>query len=539
MTFPSRTFIDYQGNIPAEWLNAVDEFCATSTTVGQAVLTAVDAAAARTAIGAGTSNLAIGTTGTTAKAGNWFPTWAEVTSKPSTFTPSAHVHAIADVTGLQTALDAKAPVVAPAFTGGASVTGQFNVTHTSANVQAAFGTAANRLQIHSTDSGTFFATLSSTNSTAFAVGAQQNIPLGFMTNNVWRGEFTAGGDFNVSSTAVGAARILRVINNSTTVGTQARVDLSTGTANAYAIAAITEAASPSFELSNGPGLIGGLFLTSATTSTPIVLRNAGTEKLRTTTTGVQANGDISLTANSGASRTIGVNAGGSGTTLVLAGAGASGQGANIELAPAEIRYDSASHLFRSQDGATRHFGLSSTGAMLLGNTLAAGTSGQVLQSSGTGGPPVWASVPGAAAASETVAGVLEIATAAEAQALSSNALAITPARLASAFQGANQSLATSGHQVLPGGLIWQWGFVAAGVGTGNSDAVTFPIPFPTAVFNVQLTIQHATAGSSGGLDAAFLEDSVTTTGFTFSRRFEAGGSGGVSTQPTYWFAIGR
>lgn len=33
--------------------------------------------------------------------------WAEVTGKPSTFTPSAHSHAIADVTGLQGALDGK------------------------------------------------------------------------------------------------------------------------------------------------------------------------------------------------------------------------------------------------------------------------------------------------------------------------------------------------------------------------------------------------------------------------------------------------
>lgn len=41
-----------------------------STTVGRAVVTAVDAAAARTAIGAGTSSLAIGVTGTTAAAGN-------------------------------------------------------------------------------------------------------------------------------------------------------------------------------------------------------------------------------------------------------------------------------------------------------------------------------------------------------------------------------------------------------------------------------------------------------------------------------------
>ena len=41
-----------------------------STATGRSVLTAADAAAARTAIGAGTSNLAIGTTGTTAAAGN-------------------------------------------------------------------------------------------------------------------------------------------------------------------------------------------------------------------------------------------------------------------------------------------------------------------------------------------------------------------------------------------------------------------------------------------------------------------------------------
>lgn len=34
-------------------------------------------------------------------------TWASISGKPSTFTPSAHTHLIADVTGLQTALDAK------------------------------------------------------------------------------------------------------------------------------------------------------------------------------------------------------------------------------------------------------------------------------------------------------------------------------------------------------------------------------------------------------------------------------------------------
>ncbi|XTZ18186.1 hypothetical protein ACQSSU_12830 [Micromonospora echinospora] len=41
-----------------------------ATAVGRSVLTAADATAARTAIGAGTSNLAIGSSGTTAAAGN-------------------------------------------------------------------------------------------------------------------------------------------------------------------------------------------------------------------------------------------------------------------------------------------------------------------------------------------------------------------------------------------------------------------------------------------------------------------------------------
>lgn len=53
-----------------------------ATAVGRNVLKATDAAAARTAIGAGTgnSNLALGTTGTTAAAGNHSHTAAQVTA---------------------------------------------------------------------------------------------------------------------------------------------------------------------------------------------------------------------------------------------------------------------------------------------------------------------------------------------------------------------------------------------------------------------------------------------------------------------------
>jgi hypothetical protein len=49
-----------------------------STVTGRSLITATDAPAARTAIGAGTSNLTIGTTSATAKAGDYKPTWSEV-----------------------------------------------------------------------------------------------------------------------------------------------------------------------------------------------------------------------------------------------------------------------------------------------------------------------------------------------------------------------------------------------------------------------------------------------------------------------------
>jgi len=61
-----------------------------STATGRSVLTAADAAAARTAIGAGTSNLTIGTTGTTAAAGN-------DSRLSDARTPLAHTHTAANI----------------------------------------------------------------------------------------------------------------------------------------------------------------------------------------------------------------------------------------------------------------------------------------------------------------------------------------------------------------------------------------------------------------------------------------------------------
>ena len=85
-----------------------------STTTGRAVLAAVDAAAARTAIGAGTSSLALGSSGSTAAAGNHTHTAADVGlgNVDNTSDASKPVS-----TAQQAALNLKAPLASPTFTG--------------------------------------------------------------------------------------------------------------------------------------------------------------------------------------------------------------------------------------------------------------------------------------------------------------------------------------------------------------------------------------------------------------------------------------
>ena len=69
-----------------------------ATSLGQNIAKAATGADVRGLIGAGTSDLTVGTGANNAKAGNYVPTWSEITSKPSSFTPSAHTHVWADIT---------------------------------------------------------------------------------------------------------------------------------------------------------------------------------------------------------------------------------------------------------------------------------------------------------------------------------------------------------------------------------------------------------------------------------------------------------
>jgi hypothetical protein len=84
-------------------------------------------------------------------------------------------------------------------------------------------------------------------------------------------------------------------------------------------------------------------------------------------------------------------------------------------------------------------------------------------------------------ASETVKGKIEIATPAEAQALASNSLALTPSGLSQSFKGANQSLSlNNGFQKFPGGLIAQW----ANLNVNQPTNIIFPFAFPNQCFIV-------------------------------------------------------
>ena len=73
-------------------------------------------------------------------------------------------------------------------------------------------------------------------------------------------------------------------------------------------------------------------------------------------------------------------------------------------------------------------------------------------------------------------GLVQLATSAEAQALTDALKALTPATLGQALKGANQSLAANGYQKLPGGLIVQWG---EGAPAAGGEVYTLPVAFTT------------------------------------------------------------
>lgn len=102
-----------------------------ATTTGKSLITASDAEAVRTAIGAGTSNLAIGTTSTTAKAGNYQPTVANISDATAI---GRSILTAADASAARSAIGAGTSSLAIGTTGTTAAAG--NHTHTATQVTA-------------------------------------------------------------------------------------------------------------------------------------------------------------------------------------------------------------------------------------------------------------------------------------------------------------------------------------------------------------------------------------------------------------------
>lgn len=131
---------------------------------------------------------------------------------------------------------------------------------------------------------------------------------------------------------------------------------------------------------------------------------------------------------------------------------------------------------------------------------------------------------GTSSATEALAGLIEIATDAEAQAFTASK-AVDGAKLNTAFQGANQSKAATGYQRLPGGLIIQWGYSLA----PNSTTITFPVAFPTACTSVQ-------ANSDPNSSYHAYAKTITSTNFLAGGHYPGAGYGAATAY--FWFAVG-
>ncbi|QDJ52797.1 gp53-like domain-containing protein [Bordetella hinzii] len=102
-------------------------------------------------------------------------------------------------------------------------------------------------------------------------------------------------------------------------------------------------------------------------------------------------------------------------------------------------------------------------------------------------------------ASETVQGIIKIATTAMAQDFTDDTSALTAKKLADAFRGPNVSIGNTGYERLPNGRIRQYGqtVIMTVSGTGGSATVTLPFAFPNAARFGHVTANYATPITGG------------------------------------------
>lgn len=110
----------------------------------------------------------------------------------------------------------------------------------------------------------------------------------------------------------------------------------------------------------------------------------------------------------------------------------------------------------------------------------------------------------APSASETVQGIVELATAAETLAGASQTLAVTPYAIANL----GSSLANTGYYKLPGGLIVQWGFGL--MASSTTTTFTFPLTFPTSCFSVVVSNRENSAYTRSAIHVTNYSSSSVT-----------------------------
>ena len=126
-------------------------------------------------------------------------------------------------------------------------------------------------------------------------------------------------------------------------------------------------------------------------------------------------------------------------------------------------------------------------------------------------------------ATTSAAGIVELATNAETRTGTDTSRAVTPDGLTYAFE--DSSHGASGYQVLPGGLIIQWG--TADSTSDSAQNFSFPTAFASACYSVTTTPAEANRDSNMCVSA------VSTTQFTIDRNSASG------TIPFYYIAIGK
>lgn len=104
----------------------------------------------------------------------------------------------------------------------------------------------------------------------------------FPSTNLGLGISNPNTFFHAYKSNSGSATIAKVENAQTAVGSAARLELATGTANSFISFGLTESGGGGSwaEWIAGTGVTGGMYITSASTSAPIVLRQGATERFR-------------------------------------------------------------------------------------------------------------------------------------------------------------------------------------------------------------------------------------------------------------------